>query len=842
MNSKITKSKWHHSIIISSISVVYGLNIMAAGSLIIAPTDASATQKNASAIHPKILSSELSTAKQYNESGVKFDIGTLKTLGYGEDIAEFFKHGSQFLPGSHDVTLVVNGSAHYSATIKVGEQGQLCATPALQRILKFREVAVRPGCTDLALVYPGIKITPHPHNATVDILVAENTFDPQLRGDELTYGGFALLSNYRIYGLQMTGFNRQHFYQGQFESGINWRNWVLRNNSSFSAGKNSSQYQLNETTLSRSISPWQAQLEMGQLSTHGSLFGGTPLNGAQLYSDPALQNSQRLVVPITGIAQTSATVEVMQNGRLLYRTLIPAGPFELDRVNGIVSGQPLQVSLIQEDGQRQQFSVVTSNQLTDKVMIEPTYQIAAGQYRRRSGNNLIATPVIINMEGSLRYQQTHYLAGLQYSDRYQSVGTQLSRQWGEDLQIGSSLNSQYARNSNQQGQQWSVSTSAPLGPLSLGISSLYRTRDYPTLDETLQDLALSSPISDDERDPLWWPDRKTKVTNSASFSFRNTDWGRLSYSLGHTLYYGDKPDAFLHTVSYGRNIQNLSLSISYQGGNDRDNRVFVNASIPFGRNASLSGQMQRYQAETTLTTTFNHRPSNLFGYSVGASRSHDTHRVNGSVNVTTAYSQLAGSGSWSDNHNRSMMFSSSGALAYSNGLIATSPVALGDTFGVLHIPGQPGVQVSTLGGGTTLTNHFGIAAIPTLPVNRKTTVQLNTRNVPLNVRLETTSFDVAVARGTVIARDVAATVMTQLLLEVTLANHRPAPSGSSVIDENGQLITVVMGNGNVLLDNELIGQPIRLRMPNQTECLVNYPVPTHFDPNLLYEEVKATCQ
>jgi len=839
MKLKIKKLRWYHSIILGGVSLVHTQNGIAEKTAVIP-----------SPIIPQALAAELPlsrpglspTKTSDNRSAVDFDVSTLKSLGYGADVAEFFKQGSQFLPGSHDVTLIVNGSARYSATIKTGEQGQLCTTPALQRILKFREVSIRPGCTDLALLYPGTQVTPHPHNATVDILVAESTFDPQLRGDELTYGGFALLSNYRIYGMQMTGLNTQHFYQGQFESGINWRNWVLRNNSSFSAGKNSTQYQFNETTLSRSILPWHAQLQMGQLSTQGSLFGGTPLNGAQLYSDSALQNPQTLVVPVAGMAQTPATVEVMQNGRLLYRTLIPAGPFELDRINGIVSGQPLQVSVFQEDGQRQQFSVITSNRLTEAVISEPIYQVAVGQYRRRSGNDVIATPVIINLEGSLRFQQTDYLAGLQYSDRYQSIGGQLARQWGEEQQIGSSLSGQYARNSDAQGQQWNASTSTPLGPLSLGVSSLYRSRDYPTLDETLQEKEISAPIADDENASLWWIERKTKVANSASISWRDTDWGRLSYTLGHTLYYGDKPDAVLHTLSYGKKIQTLSLSMSYQGGNDRDNRLFVNASVPFGRNASLSAQMQRYQEETTLTTTFNHRPNPLLGYSLGASRSHDTHRVNGSVNATTAYSQFAGSGSWSDNHSRSMMFSSSGALAYSNDLLATSPVALGDTFGVLRVPGQPGVQINTMGGGTTLTNHFGIAAIPTLPINRKTTVQLNTRNLPLNVRLETTSFDVAVARGTVIARDVTATIMTQLLLAVTLSDGTPAPSGSSVINDKGQLIGVVMGSGNVLLSNEQIGLPVRLRMVNQTECLVSYPVPASFDPNLLYEAVDAVCQ
>jgi len=774
-------------------------------------------------------------------SEINFDVDALRALGYGAEVADYFKKGSQFLPGQHDLTLVVNGSARYSATVLVGEQGQLCMTPALQRKLKLRDKPVTLECSDLPALYPGAQIISHPSNSTIDILVAESDFDPLLRGDELSYGGFALLNNYRIYGMQISGVDNQHFYQGQFESGVNWQNWILRNNSSFSSGKNSTQYQFNETTLARSIASWRSLMQLGQINTQGSMFGGTPLNGVQLYSDSALQNVNKLVVPIVGVAQTPATVEVMQNGRLLYRTLVPAGPFELDRLNGVVSGQPLQVTVLQEDGQRQQFNVVTSQQVNDNIMREPSYQIAVGQYRERSGNDVDNRPLIANIEGSVRYNSTDYLAGLQFANIYQSVGGKLARQWDGLLPVSGSIGGQYSRNKDKDGQQWDTSVGTSLGAFSFGLSNLYRTRNYPTLYETVQKKSPDVQYQDDNSS-LWFQDSETQMSNSASVSWGDPLLGRFSYTISNNHYYGNKGDTVLHSFNYGKKIKKVSLSLSYQGGNDRDNRFFLNLSIPLGRDASLSTQMLRYQDDTSLTTTFNHRPSNLLGYSIGASRSADTKRINGSVNATTAYSQLSTSGSWNDDNNHSAMLSASGALAYSDGLFATSPVTLGDTFGLLRVPGQSGVQVNTIGGGTTVTNHFGIAAIPTLPINRKTTVQLNTKNLPLNVRLDTTSFDVAVARGTIVTRDISATVMTQLLLGITLKDGSMAPSGSSVVDQKGQLIGVVMGGGNVMLSNEQIGLPIRLRMANQDECIVNYPVPPKFDPNMLYEEVSAICQ
>lgn len=783
------------------------------------------------------------TVSSSTASTIDFDVSALKSLGYGAEVADFFKYSSQFLPGQYDVTMVVNGSARYPANIMVGETGQVCFTPVLQKMLKLKAVAMddaATACPDIVTFYPSAQVTPHPNTFTIDLLVPETDFDPQLRGDELTYGGFAVLSNYRLYGMQMKGVDTQHFYQGQFESGMNWHNWMLRNNSSVSAGQNSTQYQFNETTLARSIAPWRSMVQLGQINTQGNLFGGTPLDGIQLYSDASLQTSNTLVVPITGVAESPATVEVLQNGRLLYRTLVPAGPFSLDRINGVVSGQPLQVMVLQDDGRQQQFSVVTNTRALDQIMSEPTYQVAVGQYRRRSGNDNMDTPLIANVEGGVRYHHTDYLAGMQMSNRYQSVGGRLSRQWGEQGRISSSLGAQYSRNEDKQGQQWDGSLSSGLGPLSLGVSSLYRTRDYPTLEETLQ--KSDTEIESDSATAPWWQkSSETQTANSVSASIGNAQWGRLSYALGYNHYYGNKSDTVLHTVSYAKRIGIVSLNTSLQGGNDRDNRLFVNASVPLGRKASVSMQMQRYQDSTTYTSTLNHRPSNLWGYSMGVSHNDEQTRVNGSVNATTAYSQLMGSGSWTDENTHAMMLSASGAVVYSDGLLATSAVPLGDTFGVLRVPGQSGVQINTLGGGTTVTNLWGTAAIPTLPVGRKTTVQLNTKNLPLNVRLETTSFDVAVAKGTVISREVSATLMKQLLLSITLADGTPAPSGSSLVDEKGQLMGIVMGNGNAMLSNEQIGQPVRLRMANQAECLIDYPVPPHFDPNTLYEEAEAMC-
>lgn len=772
-----------------------------------------------------------------SKSSINFDIDSLKSLGYGSEIADFFQQGSQFLPGQHEVTLRVNNSATYVQTVLIGEQGQLCVDETLLNTLKLKSVAVTPDCATLDALYPSANVTPHPNDFVIELLLPESAFDPQLKGDELTRGGFALMGNYRVYGMQMTGWETQEFYQGQFELGANWQNWVLRNQSSLSSGKNHTQYQFNETTISRSLESLQSQLQFGQINTQGSLFGGTPLLGAQIYSDPAWQGGQRLVVPVTGVTETPATVEVHQNGRLLYRTLVSAGPFQLDRINHVVSGQPLDITVLQEDGQRQQFKVTTSVKNQEKL--GPLfYQFALGSYRARHDDEHVKTPLIGSFEGGVSKGESEYTLGALFSELYQSIGGRVNSLWGSSAPVGVNLGVTASRDRSTQGIQIDSSVSQSFEGVSIGLSSLYRTQTYPTLDEVLQEKTENTA----ENIALKWNNGEIHSSSSASLGWSHTQWGRIGYTINYNHYYGQHKDETLSTVSYGKKFGNITTNLNFQSGNSRDNRLSFNASMPLGQKASVSLQMQHYQQETQLTSTFSHRPSDLWGYSLGASQTSDQTRLNGGVNMTTAYSQIAANGSWSGDDSRSMMFSASGALAYADGLVATSPRALGDTFGIVHVPGQSGVRVNALGGGATVTNYFGTAAIPTLPTQKKTTVQLDTKELPLNVRLDTTSFDVAVARGTVLTHQIKATVMKQLLIGITLSNGRTAPVGASVLNKEEQLVGVVMNNGNVMLSNDQIGQPIMLRIPNQSDCVVDYPVPMVFDANALYEEVTGICQ
>lgn len=433
------------------------------------------------------------TIKSEVPSSINFDLDSLKSLGYGAEVAEFFMKGNQFLPGQHDVTIKLNGSNEYAANVEINESGELCLTDGLMSKLRLKEINLKEGCNTFGQIYPDAKIALHPNTYRIDMVVSEDNIDQKLQGSELTYGGFGVVSNYQLYGMHINGNYNQRFYQGEFETGINWQNWVLRNNSSISVGDSDSQYQFNETVLSKSIESLKSLLDIGQLNTQGAFFGGTSIDGVQIYSDSSLQATNVLVVPVTGFASTPSTVEVQQNGRLLYRTMIPAGPFELNRINNVVIGSPLDVTVIQDNGEKQQFQVVTANQ--QNAVSPMSYQFSLGRYRSRNDQQT-DKPIISSAEISQQYGVSNYAAGILYSEPFQAISGRVNSYFDIVTPVSIGMGVQSARNNEIRGEQIDFNSNIAFEKMTLGASVLYRTNQFPMLDSSL---LKKSPAQDEQQ-------------------------------------------------------------------------------------------------------------------------------------------------------------------------------------------------------------------------------------------------------------------------------------------------------------------------------------------------------
>lgn len=421
------------------------------------------------------------------EGAVAFDIKTLEGLGYSAELADFFSGQDKFLPGQHDVTIIINASKTYRTEATFGNEGQLCADRKLLMTLKLRHKdSDDDSCENIETLWPGVVVKLFPGQFRVEMTLPQEAFDPELEGSEYQQGGHALLLNYNIFGQRIENSNDNlNLFQGQFEPGINLYNWVVRNRGSYNYNQGVGHYDNQETYALRAVESLKSVVQLGEFGLVGNTYSGLPIAGAQLYSDNAQLNNTQLVVPIEGMANTNATIEIRQRGRVIYRTVVAPGPFSLSNISNFSSGVPTEVDVIEEDGTQQHFTV--ANTLDPNFEQQATtYQLAVGRYRDNLNNSESKSPLLAT--GEMAFSPAHALqvtsAGMLSSD-YQNLSVQNLYSGFDNAWI--SARASYA-NTQSAGQGYQLGLQNQLainGNLSVALSTAYDSSNYWTPDNAL---------------------------------------------------------------------------------------------------------------------------------------------------------------------------------------------------------------------------------------------------------------------------------------------------------------------------------------------------------------------
>ncbi|ATM94526.1 fimbria/pilus outer membrane usher protein [Yersinia frederiksenii] len=759
-----------------------------------------------------------------------FDIKTLEGLGYSADLAEFFSKQDKFLPGQHDVTLIINANKTYRTEASFNSEGQLCADRKLLMTLKLHHKDSGDSCENIETLWPGVAVKLFPGQFRIEMTLPQEAFDPELESSDYQRGGYAVLLNYNLFGQRIESNNDDlNLFQGQFEPGINFNNWVLRNRGSYTYNQGIGHYDNQETYALRAVESLKSVVQLGEFGLVGNTYSGLPVVGAQLYSDNAQLNNTQLTVPIEGIANTNATIEIRQRGRVIYRTVVAPGPFSLSNISNFSSGVPTDVNVIEEDGTQQNFTV--SNALDPNFEQQATtYQLAIGRYRDNLDNGESDSPLLASGEwsfspiNSLRTTSAGLLSADYQNISMQNLYSGLENAWFSG--VASYSNTKSAG----QGYQLSVQNQVAInGNLSASLSTVYDSVNYWSPDNALSNGNNLETLTNG----------KLKNATSAALTWAHPRWGAFSYVLSNNMYY-QAENSVSHTVSVSEQFGRVTTTLSIQSTSQGQNAAYFGLSMPLGK-GSLSGRMQRNNGNMTLGSTYQGTWDDNKGYSVGITGSDNQRRVNGAMNIKTAYSQLSGGVSQATNNSRSAYLSSSGSMAYANNTFATSASAIGDTFAVVNVPSQSNLRVSSPSSGMAITDYAGTALLPSVIPYTASKAQISTKTLPLNIRLNSTSADLMMTRGTVATRDFEATETRQLLLTILDSNREPMPVGANVLDAQGKFLGTIIGDGNFMLENKTIGAMLRVKATNRGECVVSYVEPEKFDPDTLYEVVDAVC-
>ncbi|SUI03164.1 outer membrane fimbrial usher protein [Salmonella enterica subsp. indica] len=252
-----------------------------------------------------------------------------------------------------------------------------CLTPSLIDMMALKNevkdnLSFYPGTQCVNLTAPDRSVVYSPDNQTLsvtvpqaDLLYQDDEWSPPAQWDNGVNGfifDYNLLtsrympnqgdvsSNYSLYGT----------------SGLNLGAWRLRSdyqyNNTRGRGYNQSSFTLPQTYLFRPIPSLQSRLVMGQTYLNSDIFDSFRFAGVSLASDERmLPPSLRGYAPqITGIAQTHAQVTVSQNGRILWQSQVPPGPFVVPGLSQTVRGN-LDVTVREDNGQVRTWQVNTAS-------------------------------------------------------------------------------------------------------------------------------------------------------------------------------------------------------------------------------------------------------------------------------------------------------------------------------------------------------------------------------------------------------------------------------------------------------------------------------------------------
>ncbi|HHN5969823.1 TPA: fimbria/pilus outer membrane usher protein, partial [Klebsiella pneumoniae] len=166
--------------------------------------------------------------------------------------------------------------------------------------------------------------------------------------------------------------------------------------------------------------------------TNGDIFDGFNFRGTQLASDDnMLPDSQRGFAPVIhGIARSTAQVSIKQNGYEIYQSTVPPGPFAINDLYAASSGGDLQVTIKENDGTRQVFSVPWSTVPVLQREGYTRYALTAGEYR--SGNVQQEEPKFFQgtVLHGLPTGWTIY-GGAQLAERYRAVNLGMGKNMGD---------------------------------------------------------------------------------------------------------------------------------------------------------------------------------------------------------------------------------------------------------------------------------------------------------------------------------------------------------------------------------------------------------------------------
>lgn len=730
-----------------------------------------------------------------------------------------FNRGNVILPGSYRADIHLNGQWIGRETLTfVTSERQAATQLCLERdaLLRFgisldtaAPAAAFSRCADIASYLPGATSLFDPGENRLDLQVPQIYLARQARGyvdpQQWDSGINAAFVRYNTntFTTQTNGRSLGSSYLG-LNTGLNLGDWHWRHTGSYSRSALGAGYQSSATYVQHELGPLRSQLMAGEIYTPGELFDSVRLRGASLFSDDRmLPDSQTGFAPVVrGVAETNARVTVRQRGVLLDEVSVAPGPFVLNDLFPTGYGGDLNVTITEADGRQREFVVpfaANANLLRpgygryalsigqlDEVGLQHPPTLIQATYQRGLSNLLTGYTGVVAGD-DYRSQ----LLGAAFNTPLGALSLDLTHSYakipGHGPREGQSLQLRYSKNFANTGTHFALGAYRYSTEGFLSVSDAARVRDLAIDGSNLDHLSRLRDRMDISLNQSL--DNGSVYITGSSQNYWNRHSGNLTFSTG----YSGTWKHLHYTVSAQRTRDLLSDRV--------DEQVDITVSLPLGSGA---------RSPTLTATTYHGEQSSGERVSLGGSLGDrnelsygvSTSQAQGSGNVSSADMKYqtnlgvlsAGYGR-SDAYRSTSLGMTGGIVAHAGGV--TFAPELGDTLGIVEAPDAQGARVN--GSHSAQVGKSGYAVVPHLTPYRQNVVELDPKDLAVDVELKTAAQNVAPRAGSVVKLQFETLSGQALLITALREDGSPLPFGADVFEEDGASVGVVGQGGKAFV-------------------------------------------
>ena len=774
---------------------------------------------------------------------VEFDMDMLKGRNIDPEAARYFAKAPRFSEGSHTVSLYVNGMSKGQATVIFDREGQLVLTTDLLDVAHL----ANPGRSQKMLkeintkfleAYPMTQVELKPGKSEVGLIVPTDALrTPDADIGDFAEGGTAAMLNYNLMGMNnQFRNNRSEFRSLDTVAGFNIGNWIVRTRQNYSVQDGSSRTEHLYAYGQKTVTSLKSTFQGGQINIANSLFSGDSITGVQLVPEAGLRAGARNSgAAVEGVANSTARIEVRQNGALILSTVVPAGPFTLADLPLLSASTDLDVTVIEADGSRRTFSIPSASFGGGTQGAAPGYSFAVGQYRPL-GSGGSSTPSLLTGSGTWALNsKTSGSTGLMAADGYQAAGLALDHAMTPTTSLGLRQVFSSATDEGRKGSQVSANLSTQAtAKMSLGLSATHQTEGYRDLTDTTYRQGDSS----------WYQSRyRNQFTSSVGWSEPTLGNFRLSHSYTSQF---DNKDTQRLVGAWSKKFKKASVSVNMEkslgeiGPYGYGDSVFLSVTMPLGQ-GSLRAFANHDDRGVRTGASYNQQVNDTFGYRVQAERNsvdRDTD-LSVSTNLLPRYAHATVGYSRSGEDSTTYNGSLSGAVVAHDDGVTFTPYEVNDTFSILTVGDVSGVKVTTPQ-GPVWTDAWGKAVAPGMQAYQNNRMEVVAKSLPRNVDISNTYKELKVGRGSVSNINFNVVTARRVLMNVTLPDGRILDKGLAVSADD-QYLTTVVDKGQVFLPNIEPGAHLTVGLPGHKTCKLDFSLPPKADTDGFFETINAVC-